>query len=129
MAELAEALYTRLTAFAGLAALIGTRAYPSIMPQGAALPALTFNRIGADAVTAGGNPIALTRARVEVSAWAESYDTMRAVAAQVRLALERTRATVAGVELHDVYLENELELYEDETRRHRALMDFFVWYR
>ena len=45
MAELEQALFTRLDGFAGLTSLVVSRIYPLILPQNPTLPAVTYQRI------------------------------------------------------------------------------------
>jgi hypothetical protein len=42
MADLPSAVFARLTADAGVSALVGTRVYPGVRPQGSALPAIRY---------------------------------------------------------------------------------------
>lgn len=121
-------LYTRLTTFAGLTALISDRVYArNELPQGVALPAVSFMRAGVERVSAMGVDTGLARARVQVDAWASTYDGVRAVAEQLRLALQRWR-NVTGTVVQDTYVLTELDLYEPETRLHRVMFDFDVVY-
>ena len=74
-----------------------------------------------------GSDTGLARARIQVDGWAKSYDEVRAVAEQVRLALQRWSNSV-GTVVQDIYILNELDLYETETRLHRVMFDFDVVY-
>lgn len=121
-------LYTRLTTFAGLTALIENRVYArNELPQGAVLPAVSFMRAGVERVSAMGVDTGLARARIQVDAWASTYDGVRAVAEQLRLALQRWR-NATGTVVQDTYVLTELDLYETETRLHRVMFDFDVVY-
>jgi hypothetical protein len=124
--SLETVLYTRLTTFSGLAALVGLRVYArNAMPQGGMLPAVSFYRVSVERVSAMGVDTGLARARVQVDTWDTTVDGARAVAEQVRLALQRWRNNT-GTVVQDVYVLNELDLYEEETRLHRVMYDFDV---
>jgi hypothetical protein len=65
MATMDAALFSRLSSFAGLKALIGTRIYPAPAPQNAAYPLVTYQEVSRVTIqviwrTASWLPIALT---------------------------------------------------------------------
>lgn len=124
-----DALYTRLTTHAGLSALIGTRAYPTLLPEKPTLPAVRYRRISGPRESAMGVDLGIAHARFQLDSFAATYTGARDVAAQVRAALQRYRATVGGVEILDIFVENELHLYEDELKIHQVLQDYRVHHR
>lgn len=111
-----NALASRLSGFAGLAALVGARIYPILLPQDCPLPALTYKRVAAPLR----EPL-LSRdsgevwAHFEVAVWSEApaYDQLCAIAQQVRLALQRWAAEADGV--NDTFILNEEEDYQPEA--------------
>lgn len=113
-------LYSRLTTFAGLVALVVKRVYPLIIPQGAAYPAVTYQRISTEPreVAMGGDP-GIARARIQVTAWANTFDDAKDVGNQVRLALERWNPT--GV--FDTYIIAENDLYDEEAYKFGVAID------
>lgn len=129
-----EALYARLTAHAGLTALIATRVYPKQIPQGAALPAVVFERIAARRHHAMGADAGVATPRFRVTAWARAaagksaYENVKDVAAQVRAALSRFRGTVAGVVIQDVLLEGETDISEPNTEIQGVAQSYDVWH-
>jgi hypothetical protein len=117
-----ETLFTRLSTFAGLAALVSTRIYPVIMPQGVTHPAVTYQKISAVRETAMGTDPGLVRTRFAINAWDTTYASVKAVINQVRLAMERWRAT--GIQ--DCFIETEIDLYDDAARIHYTAMDVIL---
>jgi len=128
-------LYDRLSGFAGLAALVGTRLYPNRLPEAVAYPALSWLRVSSIRPIAMGSDSGIVRMRLQVDVWATGHDSMTAVAEQVRLALRRWRKT-SGTEVLDCFMDNEIDQFEadapDGAGRtglfHRAL-DFELIYR
>jgi len=118
-----EALHTRLAGHAGLAALVGSRIYPSVLPQGVALPALSYAKSAGPRVHAMGTDPGLARPRFEISCWSPSYAEAKQVAAQARAALGRWRGTVSGVEVLDSFLRDERDDYRADARLHRVVLD------
>ena len=118
-----EALFSRLSGHAGLAALVGDRIYPQVLPQGGTFPALTYAKTKGERVQAmGGNP-GIARVTFRVAAWSDVYSDAKDASAQVRDALERWSGTEAGVTVLDSFLGDELDGYDDETQRHQAALD------
>jgi hypothetical protein len=120
-------LFTRLTTYPGLNALVGTRVYPNKLPQDPTLPALSYRRVSAVRPSAMGSDIGLARARFQVDVWAATYASARAVAEQLRQALQRWRTTT-GTIVQDSFVLNETDLYEDTTEIHHVAMDFEINY-
>ena len=114
-------VYKYLSQYAGLTALVGDRIYPMILPQDAVLPAVTCEKISGQRINTKFGPAGLVRARIQVSCWAKGYLVAKQVAEQVRLAL-------AGFPGGTVYLENEVDLYEEGTGIYHVPVDFTIWY-
>jgi Protein of unknown function (DUF3168) len=131
VADLGEAVRARAAAHAGLTALVGTRVYPVRLPPGAMYPAVTYFRLPGENFHAHGADVDIVKVRLQVSAWAGSYLTARAVAAQVKAAFSRWRETIAGVEVLDSLQEDGdgIDLYEEEAQVHHVAQDFDVFYR
>lgn len=124
-----EALKTRLGSHAGLVALIAQRAYPVLLPQSPVYPALTYSRVSAQRDSVMGADSGLTRARFNVTSWDTTYAGVKAVSEQVRAALQRYRATVGGIEIQDIFILNDTDLFDDATRIHYVASDFEVIFR
>ncbi len=130
-----EAVYSRLSTFAGLTALVGAppndRIYRVRLPQDVTLPAVRFAKVAVERIGAMGADPGLARARYQFSCWANDPDQARDVAEQIRAALQRWRGTEAGVVIQDSFFETEVDLFEpdvgDPTRGifHRAI-DFEI---
>lgn len=123
-----SALRSRLATFSGLTALVGTRIYPLIMPQDAAFPAVTYQKISGPRVHAKEGPLGEAYPRFQVSVWAKEFGDSRRVSEQVRLALDGWRGTVAGVTVRDSALANETDLYESDTATYHTALDFIIWH-
>lgn len=124
-----QALYSRLTAHAGTSAIIGKKVYPNLLPQDVTLDAITYQRISATRTPAMGADSDAAYARFQVSSWSSTYSGAKALAAQVQDALQRWSGTAGGTTVLEVFLLNELDIYEDETKYHRVIQDYRVWFR
>lgn len=122
-------LYSRLSGFAGLAALVGTRIYPVRAAQGTARPYVTLQQVAGPRLSAMGVDNGIVLARYQIDSWGATYDSSRTVAKQVRLALQRYRGTIDGTEILDIFIQNELEFDEERTRLFRVMQDYAVHHR
>jgi hypothetical protein len=121
-----QALFSRLSTFAGL---ITVPIYPDILPQNAAMPTVTFQRITTERVSVMGVDSGIARARFQVDSWSRDYGNVKAIAAQVRAALQRFRGIVGSDEILEIFILNEADLFEPDTLIHRVSQDYEVNHR
>ncbi len=114
------ALYTRLTSgHTATSALIGTRCYPLRLPQKPTLPAIVYQRISSSP------QIGTTDrrgTRFQFSCWASTYAGAKALAAQVRAALENHADTT--VRMGRVV--NEIDDFDETVELQRVILDAFL---
>ena len=106
-------LYSTLTGDSGVTALVDTRVYPNLAPEGAAHPLVTYQVVsgGREATIPGvGDAV---RKRIQLSCHANTYSSAKAVAAAVIAALEG-----------DGYCEMEYDLYDPSTQTHSTIVDW-----
>lgn len=123
---LEDALYTRLTGHAGTAALVGTRVYPNVLPQGVTFPCVSYRRVSGVREHAMGADPQNVESTVQVDCWATTYAGVKALYTQVFQALTRYR--LAGT-FDDVFAGVPQDLYESEKDLHRVRIDFTVYHR
>ena len=121
-------LFTRLSTFAGLAALVSTRVYPLAAPQNVVLPYLTYRRVSSVRTSAFGSDTNNVTARFQIDVWAASFASARNVAEQVTLAMQRWRNTT-GTVVDDTFIENQIDLYEPEIDTFHIAVDIRTHYR
>jgi hypothetical protein len=90
MTVIDESLFSYLSTYAGLTALVSNRVFAFKIPQGATLPCVTFQRISTPRVPSHdsvgiGNELA--HPRFQFDAWADSYAGAKAINDQLRAAL------------------------------------------
>lgn len=128
--SLETALYSRLSAYAGLNALVGARIYPMMLPQAPTFPAVTYFRVSTVPTQVFSAPASdQLRVRMQVSAWAMSYDGAHAVADQIVAALDGWYGLLggAGGTVCAITLTNQVDLREPDTGRYQVPCDFEVW--
>lgn len=136
---LEEALYTHLSGYAGLTALVSTRIYPDEMPQGCAKPAVVYQRIDTPREYTHDGPAHLAHPRFQFTAWAlpsataSGSTTAKAVADQIRAALDGYTGTMGGaggVAVQAVFVADERSGFEmdGQTRLHSYQLDVILWH-
>lgn len=127
-------LVSYLKAYAGLTALVSTRVYPFMIPQGATLPCVTYQRIDTPRYLAHGDAGAtgtLARPRFQLNAWAATLSEAMAVAYQLRAALNGKTGSIGtspnAVTVRAILVDNEMQDYEPETELFRVITDYLVW--
>lgn len=115
-----SALFAALTANSNLKALIAARLYPDVMPQGAALPCVVYQRISTPRAQVFGSTQAVvhSRPRFQFSCWALSAAGALDVAAALRTALLATP--------YPVTLDSEYTMRDPASNYSRRNIDAFV---
>lgn len=117
-----ESLVARLNATPGVTALVGTRIYPMLIPQGAAMPAVTYQRISTVRPGSLRGPVGQADPRIQVNSWADTYGTAKALADQVRRSLDG----YATLDVHALIL-GEQDLLNPDGLRKCVTQDFSYW--
>lgn len=102
-------LYQRLTSQTAVSALVGTRIYPLLAPQGTALPLVIYQRTGVNRPQslAGnvGNPVIT----LQLTSYGTSYTSVKNIARAVRLAVDGWTGTTASVTIQRTTLVSEAD--------------------
>lgn len=129
MADIYQAIKTRLEAASGLTAFVGTRIYPHVLPQNPTMPAVVYELISNEREERHRGQTGDARPRVQVTTWANTALGAANAANEVRLAVMAMDGTVASVDVHGVWNAGESRGFEPDTGRHFAAMDFFIAYK
>ena len=125
-----KAIYARLSGFAGLTALVGTRIAPDVIPSPAAWPAVTFHVIHTSTEKVSTSDPDLVMSLVQVDSFDKTRLGARTVAAQVMLALDRWRQTTAGgVTVDDCIFQTDMDAFEPQSQVYQVSADFRLNYR
>jgi hypothetical protein len=94
------------------------------MPEGTVKPAVTYQRISSTRTSCMVDDDGIVRARFQISTWADTFASARAVIDQVRLAMQRW--STSGVQ--DTYIIGEYDLYDEAALLFGAAIDAEVVY-
>lgn len=105
---------------ASVTAYVGERVHP-VVRSSTTLPALTYLRATASPQNSIlGFTSGLTIIRLQVDVWATTFDAARLIAIAVRDRMNTAAATFKS------WMIDETDLYEDDTKIYRVLMEFSV---
>lgn len=108
---------------ATVAALVGTRVYPIRLPELPTLPALTYQRISSRPIGSHQGAGELEAGRWQVTAWADTYNGVQALA----LATERALDGRLGSGIQAAIPAGQLDLFDPETGRYYVPVDVMIW--
>ncbi len=118
-----QMLVDRLVGYAPLAAVIGRRVHPLVLPQHGALPAVVYTVVDDPEQFNGHHG----RARVQLTAWAESYAVVKQVRDLLRDALRSHAGASATTRIRDISVATSGPAgYEPETGLYRRDLDAMV---
>lgn len=110
-----------------LTALVGSppatsadeRVYALVLPDESSYPAITYQRISNVPVNSLSGSSDLDQVRVQVDCWATTYGAAKALAGEVRTAMEA--AAFKGLLVTDA------DEFDDVAKVYRVSMDFYCW--
>jgi hypothetical protein len=100
-------LRSALVASASVSELVGSRIYPILAPQTAALPFIVWRRSGINREHTLAGPMGVSTVSVEMQLLAATYEQARELADRCRLVLDGYGATLNNTEVKHVSLEQE----------------------
>jgi hypothetical protein len=109
-------VYQKLVSTPGVARIVGFQVYPIAVPKtGASLPFIVYKRSNIMRDVALGGPLFVPMVNLQIASWALSYDAVRELADEVRLALDGHTGTLAGATIQDMRLMSETDDFLDPT--------------
>lgn len=124
-----QAVYQILIGNPGLAALVGDRVYPVVIPEDVPSPVITFQRVTTDREYTKDGPSGVATVMLQVNVWEPDPLKAAQVGAQVVKALHAAwNGAVAGVELGEVKCLNEMDAYDEETKLAGVQLEWSIQY-
>jgi hypothetical protein len=109
-------VYQKLVSTPGVARIVGFQVYPIAVPKtGASLPFIVYKRSNIMRDVALSGPLFVPMVNLQIASWALSYDAVRELADEVRLALDGHTGTLAGATIQDMRLMSETDDFLDPT--------------
>jgi len=132
--DITGSIRTLLLANTSVSALVSTRAYSDVLPQNAAMPALTYSLIVESPNEHLGGIVDLSRATIQVDCFGITRSSANALADAVRIAIEMYRGTVGTQFINEINYTGARDGYDrseagTDQRRFIRSLDFDVNYR
>lgn len=113
MMTIEEAVYTKTIGDATLAGLVGTRVYPLLVPQDAAMPAIAYQKVSSFKHQAHDGSSHLARSRIQFTVEADDYATAKSVATALKECWDSYAGyvgdTVNGLAIQGTSIENDID--------------------
>ena len=106
-------LYSTLSNDAGVTAICATRIYPSLAPESAALPFITYQLITGGRLSTITGVDDMTRKRIQINCNADTYAESKSLSAAVYAALEGNG-----------YVDLEFDTYDSKVQIHTVIIDW-----
>lgn len=119
-------LRTYTLAGAGVAALVGARMHPRMLPQTPTLPAIVYQRIDTRRLHHLDGPDGLPRARMQVTCWATTPAGAYDLAAAVRSRLDGYRGTWGSLSIGACLCVGERDIDDPEAKRSGVAQDYMI---
>lgn len=135
MPDISAAIRTRLLANGTVAGLVGTRITSDVLPQGSAMPAITYEVVDTLPSETLAAIADVSRARVQVDCFAASREGANALADAVRLSLQMFRGSIGDQFINGIQMvTGEIQTVDrskagTDQRRFITTQDFYVFYR
>lgn len=110
-ADVEKVVHAKLTAALAAASLSTVKIWPNTPPQDAALPYIVYALAGQQRAAHGG----LVNAQVDVNCYAATYPAVTAIVEAIRRVDRSPPATVAGVSLRGMFVDNVADQFEPDT--------------
>jgi hypothetical protein len=127
------ALFDFLSGNAGVAALVGTRVFPLVVPQRSAQatlrhPCLVYARLDVRRQQKFCETDGLVRSLFQLDCYAPTYAESTAVASVTRAALIDFRGMMGAVRVRAVFLDSQGDLVEPDPGLYRVVQRFILWH-
>lgn len=110
---------------APVAAIVGTRVYPLVLPQGIADPAITYQYITGQSVITTDGPVGLFVGTVQIGCWAPTYLAADALYETVRAFL----TSYADNTSQGIFIDPRPDFYDNVAKLFRRTADFSIWHK
>ncbi len=122
------AIYNILSGTAAVTALVGTRIYPVVAPDGAEYPLIVYTVFSNERILASGGSTDLNNPSIQISCWGDSYASARNVAIQAIAAIEDYAGTQDSTVIQHIFYGTEQEFFEPTTKKYHIPIDFEAWH-
>jgi len=126
--DIRSALRLHLLANSNVSPIIdGTRMYPVVLPQGVTEPSIVYHLVSGIGDHTMQGPSGLNRPRLQLDAYAQSYDDAVELADLVKEALDGYSGLMSIVPVQGAFFDTEREDYQSDVKLYRVSRDYLIW--
>jgi len=136
LADMRVGLRAYLLDDAAIAAIVGSRVHPLVLPQGDTGPSIVYSRISAVGDHHMSAASGLVQTRLQLDCWAASLDNAAALADLVKQRLDGFSGTMLwgedspaeAIVVQGIFFDGEREDFDNAAKLHRVSRDYLIWY-
>jgi hypothetical protein len=102
-------LFQRLTSRTAVSSVVAARVFPLIAPTGTPLPLIVYQRTNVQREQSLTGPIGRPIVTLQLTSYGTSYSSVKALAREVRLAVDGWTGTTAGVTIQRTTIQSEAD--------------------
>lgn len=122
-----EALHSLLIGSSAIVSLVDSRIYPIVLPTDGIFPAITYQRISSIPTYSLSSNVGVTTSRMEIDAWASTYQSAHALADAILSAIDNYSGTASdGTRIFGIQLDNSTDIAEERALLYRVRMEFLI---
>lgn len=123
--ELEEAVATYLVNRPGIAGIVVDRVQP--VGEAIVVPCITYQRISGQRSLTQSGPSGWANPRLSMTCWSETYSGAKALAKQLRIALDGYKGLMGTVIIGKASVENDVDDRDDDSGWYRIIVDVMFW--
>ena len=123
-----DSLFSRLSQDAALTAMVSSRVYPVMAPQGVPSPYVVFNKVVEMQTGTYCASDPMVRDLFDFNSYAKSFKQARAVAKALRDSLVDFRGAMDGIHVAGIWLDTEMQSLDVEPGLFRVSTSLFIWH-
>jgi len=120
------AIYDILINTVSVTDVVSTRIYPSRIPQGETLPAVTFQRIGNEPEDDKDGPSTLDVITLDIDMFGKSLADLKTLSGAIRGALDRFSGTRVGIIINSIQFVTDRDIYENSKSIYHINQEYSV---
>lgn len=111
----------------------GNRVYPAPLPQGATLPAITYQQVSGQTLYTHDGDSQFRTARFQVDAWADGAAAVNDLAEEIHAILSGNKGDVGtpgdNIHITGIFEDNSVADFDPPTGKYRVMADYLIQHR
>lgn len=108
--------------------LVGTRWYPTPLPEKPTYPAITYQIVSENNVSSHQGNSNLAETRLQLNVWSSTYDGARTLKDHLKRVLRDFKGTVITDRIDRIIWANEQTTNDPVTQKQQRIIDLIIWH-